>query len=412
MLMIPYYSNVRRALATWFCLNFLSIVSRFAYNSIGRFEDLRAGGFVSQKPKRAGERLISYRFAVTVIALLFGASAAGWIATELVPSDSPEKAQSSRAAWGATAAKLVALFRLYDPFHSFWYRFVLALFFVVLLLCVATRWRRLALKSWRIDLPSSAEELRNKTPSFEISWRLLTSGEEGLKDPLVRFGEMYGRKEPIRAETLRTFFSNISGILAKRGYRVASREHGGAIFFTADSGRWRSPGTMLFHIGILVITIGGVVGSFTGWRDMMFIREGGVAPLAPDSALSIRVDDFAIETTEQSEIKGFISTVSILDARGATIAFGNVEVNHPMKVDGRRIYQSEFTIDESEFKWARIEYAIRGRIKRGSVVVVPGKPVPIGDSTVTLTAARYLPDFRTSPEGPFSASSYASNPAL
>ena len=366
---------------------------------------------MSERTKRAGGGIISYRFAVTVIALLFGASAAGWIATELVPPDFPEKTEFYRRAWGATAVKAVSFFRLYDPFHSFWYHVVLAFFFVVLLVCIATRWRQLALKSWQADVPTGAGELRSKTLFFELSWRP-ASGEAARKDPLMRAGEMHGRAEMISGETLRGLFSNVASLLTRKGYRVVAREHDDEIRFAAFSGRWRSPGAMLFHIGILAITIGGVIGSFTGWREMTLVREGGSIPFPRDSALSLRVDDFAIIQTERMEIKDFISTLSILNARGDVVASGKIEVNHPMKVGGRRIYQSEFTTDESEFRLARIEYAMRNGKRNGSIEVVPGAPVLIGDSTITLTAVRFLPDFRMSPDGPFSASAFPSNPAL
>jgi cytochrome c biogenesis protein ResB len=101
---------------------------------------------MNEKRRAAGGSFISNRFAVVVIAVLFGASLAGWIATELVPPDLPERGDFFREAWGNTAVRIVTVLHLYDPFHSFWYRFTLALFFAVLLLCTASRWRQLSLK--------------------------------------------------------------------------------------------------------------------------------------------------------------------------------------------------------------------------------------------------------------------------
>jgi cytochrome c biogenesis protein len=169
---------------------------------------------------------------------------------------------------------------------------------------------------------------------------------------------------------------------------------------------------MLFHIGILAITIGGVVGSFTGWREMVFVREGSSVPFPREGALSLRVDDFAIIQTERMEIKDYISTVSILDARGSVVLSGKVEVNHPLKVRGRRVFQSEFRIDENEFSSARIAYVTRDGARNGSIDVTPGVPASVSDSAITLTALRYFPDFRMSQSGPYSASGYPSNPAL
>lgn len=367
---------------------------------------------MSEKRRAAGGSFISNRLAVIVIAILFGASLAGWIATEIVPSDLPDRMDFFREAWGGAAVRLVTVLHLHDPFHSFWYRFALALFFAVLLLCIASRWRQLSLKSWRASLPASSGDLGAKRLSFELSWRLLESGDRGLRDPVVHFAERYGRAESIGADALRGHFSRIAALFRKRGYRITSRESAEGIAFAASSGRLRSPGTMLFHVGLLVITIGGGIGSYAGRRETVFVKEGSAVPFPRDSSLTLRVDDFAIVTTERREIRSFVSTVSIVDARGNAIAFGNVEVNHPMKVGGSRIYQSEFTIDENEFARARVDYSLRERDARGSLDLPPGEPVAIGDSTITVRALRYLPDFRMSHEGAFSASSFPANPAL
>jgi cytochrome c biogenesis protein len=367
---------------------------------------------MSEERRTARGSIVSNRFAAIVIAILFGASLAGWIATEIVPPDFPDRTEFFREAWGGAAVKLVTVLHLHDPFHSFWYRFALALFFAVLLLCIVSRWRQLSLKSWRASLPAAPGDLGAKRLSFELSWRLLESGDRGLRDPVVHFAERYGRAESIGADALRGHFSRIAAVFRKRGYRVTSRESAEGIAFAAFTGRLRSPGIMLFHAGLLVITIGGVIGSYAGWREMVFVKEGSAVPFPRDRSLTLRVDDFAIVTTERREIRSFVSTVSIADAKGNEVAFGNVEVNHPMKVGGSRIYQSEFTVDESEFARARVEYSLREGGERGSLDLPPAEAVAIGDSTITVKALRYLPDFRMSPEGAFSASSFPANPAL
>lgn len=366
---------------------------------------------MNEKRGAAAGNLISNRLAVITIAVLFGASLAGWIATELVPPDFPARDAFFREAWGNAAVAVVTALRLFDPFHSLWYRLVLAFFCAVLFLCVASRWRQLALRSLRAPLPAAPGDLGGKRLSFELAWRSLAAGR-GARDPLVHFAERYGRAEPVDAETLRRHFSRVAAFFRMRGYRVVHREGPAGVAFAAFTGRLRSPGTMLFHAGILVITIGGIVGSYGGWREMVYVREGTAVPFPRDSSLSIRVEDFEIRTTERGEIRSFVSTVSVVDARGAAVAIGDVEVNHPMSVGGRRIYQSEYSIDDDEFAIARIDYARRESGRRGSVAVAPGAPVPLGDSAAVVTALRFLPDFRMGSDGPFSASPFPSNPAL
>jgi cytochrome c biogenesis protein len=228
----------------------------------------------------------------------------------------------------------------------------------------------------------------------------------------VHFAERYGRAEPVDAETLRGYFSRIAALFRNRGYRVIHREHPSGIAFAAFTGRMRSPGTMLFHAGILVITIGGIIGSYGGWREMVYVREGASVPFPRDSSLSIHVDDFEILMTERGDIKSFVSTVSVADAQGVAVAFGVIEVNHPMKVGARRIFQSEYSIDDDEFDAARIEYTLRESDKRGSFDLTAAAPAVFDSGRVVVRALRFLPDFRMSSGGPFSASPYPRNPAL
>jgi cytochrome c biogenesis protein ResB len=145
---------------------------------------------------------------------------------------------------------------------------------------------------------------------------------------------------------------------------------------------------------------------------MMLVRVGSSAPLPRDGALTLRVDDFEIVTTGSLEIKDFISTLSILNARGDVVASGAVEVNRPMKVGRCRIYQSEYTIDENEFERSRIRYSLRDSSRRGTFDLVPGSSARVADSTIDVTAVRFIPDFRMGPDGPFSASTFPRNPAL
>ena len=113
--------------------------------------------------------LITHRFAIIVISIFLGASTAGWIITEFIPPNFPNRREMFREMWGDTAVRMIGFFRLYDPFHSVWYRAVLALFFVTLLLCMLTRWKSLIMRSFRIDPPRGVGDLEKKKQRLEIS---------------------------------------------------------------------------------------------------------------------------------------------------------------------------------------------------------------------------------------------------
>ena len=124
-------------------------------HTIGRMDK---GNRKMREKKRGRGHLISQRTAVVTISILLGACAAGWIMTEFFPPDLPYRREFFRQRWGDTALSWIETLKLYDPFHSFWFSGVLALFFVVLLLCLATRWKGMISKSFRVTVPRKLAE--------------------------------------------------------------------------------------------------------------------------------------------------------------------------------------------------------------------------------------------------------------
>ena len=367
---------------------------------------------MAKRPRRSFEELVSYRFAIGVIAAFFVASLAGWIAQELVPPDVPERLAFYESTWGRVATRFVTTLRLYDPFHAVWYRFVLALLAAVLVACLATRWRRIALRTWRAPLPNGAEELRKRRCSLDLSWRLLESGAAAGTDPLVRYGERYGRRESIPAGELAQRFAGVRDLLRARGYRVSEQAGEGFVRFSAVAGRLHSPGSALLHAGIVAITVGGLMGSVWGWRSMLFLKEGAGAPIPPDSAATLRVDDFEIVQGEGGTVRDYLSTVTILGPRGDTLAFGVIEVNRPFRFGGRSFHQSTYQLAVGEFARARVERREPGRTRGETIDLEPGRAGSFAGGGAAVTALRFLPDFRMGAQGAFSASAFAANPAI
>lgn len=344
------------------------------------------------------EHLISYRFAVIVISILLGASAAGWILTELIPPDFPERMEFYRERWGAAVTRLIEAADLYDPFHSIWYRAVLALFLVVLSTCLLTRWRQFIRRSLGITIPGGVEQLEKRKLHAEIEIQPGmnmaggTGQGQGLSPP-------DGGGEELIEETARFF--------RKRGYTMRVERGDRAYLFAAVKGRWRFLGNFLFHLGILVITIGAVIGSFWGGSGFVYGRAGDRLPL-PGSSDSLLVEDFRILVTETGEIRDFISTISILSGEGGVVSEGDIEVNHPMRYGVLNIYQSSYFAAENEFVSAAVSLSEEGK----TVTLEPGGNVMLSDLGLLIEPGRFLPDFRMGKSGPFSASLSMQNPAL
>jgi cytochrome c biogenesis protein len=357
---------------------------------------------IREQPQTMKKDLISYRFAVVVMSILLGASAAGWIMTELIPPDVPERSSLYRDQWGETAVWLVNSLRLFDPFHSFWYRTVLALFLLVLTLCLVTRSKRFLRRSFRVRIPERAEELLKRPVRTEMTWSGMVDGEKGRCSP---------GNETLGAAQIVDLLDETARYLRTRGFSVRTKRGAGDASFVAVAGGWRFVGSFLFHIGILVIALGWVIGSFWGGTEFEYGTAGDLLPL-PGSRDSMLVERFRILMTENKDVIDYISTISIIGESGDTVMTGDIEVNHPLRYMGLNIYQSSYYVVENDFDSAEIVFAGTDAVETDRVLLRHGDAVPIRAGLLLVRPLRFLPDFRLGRNGPYSASMTLGNPAL
>ncbi len=360
--------------------------------------------------KRGRGHLISQKTAVVTISILLGACAAGWLMTEFFPPDLQYRREFFRQRWGDTALSAVEALKLYDPFHSFWFSGVLALFFVVLFLCLATRWKGMITKSFRVTVPRQPAKGSNGGPGFTIPLGEAAAWKDE-KDPVAHYGKQFGRPGEISKESAGRILGSVGRIFRSRGYSFASRDDDGSVVFAASSGRWRHLGNFIFHIGLLVITVGGVIGSRMGSSEMLYGRRGDILPVRGTNA-TLRVDDFRILMTGKMQVSDYVTSVTVFDASGAGVDSAVIEVNHPLSYGGTSIFQSSYYLAEDEFEWARIRVSAPGSQPPATMTLRQGAAEPVPGTELAITPGRFLPDFRMTKSGPRSVSGNMNNPAL
>ncbi len=364
---------------------------------------------MSWKNSRNRTDLVGGRFAIFMIAVLFAATAAGWILTEIFPPDFSSNMEKFAASWGGPAVKICSSLRLYDPFHSFWYTALLVLFFVTLLLCIATRWKSFVMRAFVVRPPACIEDIPRAGTGAEIHLGDPLEAPGSEKDPVNYFGRKYGAPGGMDENTRELLYNAVAGAFGRRGYSMAKGGSGGTILFAAVAGRWRFLGNLLFHSGLLVLTAGGMAGSIMGRNEFLYGRRGDILPLH-GSADSVRVDDFRIVVAPDGRVRDYISTLSVVDNDGNVLKSGEIEVNKPLKSGGFNIYQSAYYVDE-EIVWAELRYmSAEGAPLRFRIG--PGNPAVIEGTGYRVIAGRFFPDFRMGRGGPYSASPQMVNPAL
>lgn len=355
--------------------------------------------------------LISYRLAVTVIAILFGASLLGWILTEFIPGDVPSRHETYREQWGEKRLSLVENLELYDPFHSYWFRGVLLLFLVVLSTCLVSRWRGFLVRPFRVEPPEGVRELKARKLSMHVSWREVLKENASRRDILAELERRYGREVKLGAGSMRTAFDRVSSFLRRKGYRVSETVSGEEIRFSAVKGRGRYFGNFLFHLGILVITVGGMLGSFWGETEILYGTNGDALPLR-DGMHSVLVEGFDVVMNEAMEVKEYVSSISVVDTSGMRLATTTIEVNRPLHFGPYDIFQSSYYVEEGSFRWARVEYAYPSNPIGAFIRLEPDKSFALKGFPVAIRAKRFFPNFRVGPHGPYSESPDMYNPAL
>jgi cytochrome c biogenesis protein len=367
----------------------------------------KAGGTTE---RRGRGHLISQKTAIVTISILLGACAAGWLMTEFFPPDLPYRREFFRQRWGDTALSWVEALRLYDPFHSFWFSGVLALFLVVLVLCLATRCRGMVVKSFRVPVPGEPPNGKDDGPGFTIPLGE-AAGWNDEKDPVAHYGKRFGRPAPISAEEAAGILGVVGAVFRSKGFGFASRMVDGKTVFAAASGRLRHMGNLMFHLGLVVITVGGIIGSRLGSSEMFYGKRGDRLPLLSDGTV-LRIDDFRIMMAGKMQVSDYVSTVTVIDASGAVADSASIEVNHPLRYRGASIYQSSYYMAENEFEWARIMVSAPGSPGPAVLTLRPGEAQPVPGTKLAVLAGRFMPDFRMTGNGPMSVSSMMNNPAL
>ena len=130
--------------------------------------------------------------------------------------------------------------------------------------------------------------------------------------------------------------------LRASGYRTLTQEHRGEIHLYADRFRYAKLGTFPFHLALILILVGGIVGARWGFREMAFIvPEKSVREIGYGTGLSLQLDDFVDTYSELGTPTEFRSDFTLL-RNGEPLESTSITVNNPFTYGDITIYQADF----------------------------------------------------------------------
>lgn len=212
----------------------------------------------------------------------------------------------------------------------------------------------------------------------------------------------------------------VAAALRKGGFGVRQSESDGGLYLFGQKGAYSRLGIYTTHFSIIMIFIGGVLGSVYGFKAYMQITEGetsdqimmrGGESRMATLPFKVRCDDFQVDYYPGGQRpKDFFSKLTVIDA-GKEALHERIEVNSPLKYDGIWFYQSSFG-DTGRGLRANFRAV---DVKTGAghdLTFSGGETLEVPGTGVKLRVQQVFPDFARDEEGrPVSRSNQPKNPA-
>lgn len=257
----------------------------------------------------------SIRLTLTILIVLAVASVAGTLI--------PQREEAVRIAhdWSPGLINLFQTLQLFDIYHSLWFRLIIAALALNLTVCSLDRFPR----TWK---RYRGQEKIDKTNIFE-----------GI--PANRTFSAGGRREEV--------MERVAEVIKKHFRRVEHKETDHANYLFSEKGRYAYLGVYLVHLSVLLILVGGILGSLLGFEAYVNIPEGGVTdtvalrrsgkPKKLD--FLIQCEKFNVEFYPNGAPKEYRSDL-VFKTNDQVIMKSPLLVNHPVTVRNITFYQASY----------------------------------------------------------------------
>lgn len=224
-------------------------------------------------------------------------------------------------AYGEFVYKLFDLLGIFDMYHSWWFQFLLLLLTINIVVCSIDRLS----VTWKIVFI--------KNPKFNLSrFRKLSQKE------------VFDNKQKPK-ELVKVYESFISKHF--RYTRTEETDKGLCVF--AEKWRWTRFGVYTVHLSVVLLLIGGLIGSLFGFEGFVNIPEGEkinnirIRNTGQIRSLDFEIlcDDFDISFYNNGAPKEYRSSLTIIE-HGKPVYKKDIIVNDPLRYKGVNIFQSSY----------------------------------------------------------------------
>ena len=224
-------------------------------------------------------------------------------------------------AYGDFLYRLFNVLDIFDMYHSWWFQSLLVLLTMNIIVCSIDRLSA----TWKIIFV--------KNPSFNLSRFRNLSRKETFSCELPP-DALKKRFEP--------FISKHFGHTS-----VEETDKGLCIF--SEKWRWTRLGVYTVHLSVILLLLGGLIGSIFGFHGYVNIPEGEKVDsirTGPNGKIrplgfEIKCDDFKVSFYDNGVPKEYRSSLTILE-KGRPVYKKDIIVNDPLRYKGYNIFQSSY----------------------------------------------------------------------
>jgi cytochrome c biogenesis protein len=285
--------------------------------------------------------------------------------------------------FGLGLYEVLNFFNLFDMYHSLWFKAILVFLMINLVTCSLHR--------------------------FPGVWRQISHGPSinGLEDSMLK-ALPYVEKVRAPSQTEAKTEEDIRSDLKKWFGNPRRMETESAITLYSEKGRFSRLGVYITHSSLLIILIGGLIGSQFGFKGFVNILEGETVDqiyergengeIPRPLSFSVRCDDFNITyydlKGQEKHVKEYTSILTIIDD-GKEVVKKTVKVNHPIHYKGLAFYQANYgTIPD-------VNLGIRWKNRKDKTFfkAIEGTTLPIPNSNAFIRVLQYAPQVHNLGEG-------------
>lgn len=266
--------------------------------------------------------------------------------------------------YGEEAYRWVLRLGLTDVYHTWWFTSLLGLLCVNSLTCFYKR--------------------------FPAIWRSMQQDKVNVALSFIK--SMKQHAEIQVAGTKERVAEGMVHMLAEKGYRVLVKNDPQEVTLFATKGIMGRVGAHIAHLSATVIVLGGLIGSYYGFREFGVGVEGLTYHI-PQGQFDLHVDKFWIDYYDNGAVKSYNSTLTVID-QGVSVSTKTITVNDPLVYKGVWFYQSSYGEAWDRVEMARINIKDKATDKVLHTVDLEwGKETPVDSLGLKLLVTDFVADF-------------------